>query len=122
VVVVLGIGEGKSILFILPYILPSTSITILILPLVSLRGDLLRRVRELVIDHWIWISYETRTTPLVFISAEAAGTKAFRAYAYKLATIGDLGQIVLDEAHFTVTASKYRATIVDLALIRGVYI
>jgi superfamily II DNA helicase RecQ len=53
VVVVLGTGEGKSMLFMLPYILPSTSITILILPLVSLRGDLLRRVRELVIDHWI---------------------------------------------------------------------
>jgi superfamily II DNA helicase RecQ len=51
VVVVLGTGEGKSILFILPCILPSTSITILILPLVSLRGDLLRRVRELVIDY-----------------------------------------------------------------------
>jgi superfamily II DNA helicase RecQ len=51
VVVVLGIGEGKSILFILLYILPSTSITILILPLISLRGDLLRRVRKLVIDY-----------------------------------------------------------------------
>ena len=51
VVVVLGIGEGKSMLFILLYVLPNTSITILILPLVSLRGDLLRRVRELAIDH-----------------------------------------------------------------------
>jgi superfamily II DNA helicase RecQ len=122
VVVVLGIGEGKSILFMLPCMLPSTSITILILPLVSLRGDLLRRVRELVIDHWIWTPYETRTTPLVFMSAEAAGTKAFRAYAYKLAATGDLGRIVLDEAHFTMTASKYRAAIVDLALIRGVCI
>jgi hypothetical protein len=58
----------------------------------------------------------------VFISAKAAGTKAFRAYAYKLAATGDLGRIVLDEAHFTVTASKYRAAMVNLALIRGVYI
>jgi hypothetical protein len=56
------------------------------------------------------------------MSAEATGTKAFRAYAYKLAATGDLGRIVLDEAYFTVTASKYRATIVDLALIRGVRI
>jgi hypothetical protein len=58
----------------------------------------------------------------VFVSAKAAGTKAFRAYAYKLAATGDLGRIVLDEAHFTMTASKYQATIVDLALIRGVRI
>jgi superfamily II DNA helicase RecQ len=54
------------------------------------------------------------------MSAEAARTKAFRAYAYKLAATGALGQIVLDEAHFTVTASEYQTAIVDLALIRGV--
>ena len=120
VVVVLGTGEGKSLLFMLPSVLPNVGITILILPLVSLRGDLLRRVRGLAIDHWIWTPHETQKAPLVFVSAEAAGTKAFRAYAYKLAATGDLGRIVLDEAHFTVTASEYRAAMVDLALIRGV--
>ncbi|KFY11379.1 hypothetical protein V492_04495 [Pseudogymnoascus sp. VKM F-4246] len=57
---------------------------------------------------------------LFMLPAEAAGTKAFRAYAYRLATTGGLGRIVLDEAHFTVTASEYRAAMVDLALIRGV--
>ncbi|TVY12548.1 hypothetical protein LARI1_G009653, partial [Lachnellula arida] len=66
VVVVLGTGEGKSMLFMLPCVLPDTGITILILPLVSLRGDLLRRVRELAIDHWVWTPHETRTAPLVF--------------------------------------------------------
>ncbi len=120
VVVVLGTGAGKSMLFMLPCVLPDAGVTILILPLVSLRGDLLRRVRELAIDHCIWAPHETRTAPLVFVSAEAAGTKAFRAYAHRLAARGDLGRIVLDEAHFTVTASEYRAAMVDLALIRGV--
>ena len=56
----------------------------------------------------------------MFVSAKAARTKGFRAYAYKLAAIGDLGRIVLDEAYFTVTAFEYRAAMVDLALIRGV--
>lgn len=51
VVVVLGIGEGKSMLFILPSALPDAGITILILPLVSLCRDLLRRVYKLAIDH-----------------------------------------------------------------------
>jgi hypothetical protein len=120
VVVVLGTGEGKSMLFMLPCVLPDAGITALILPLVSLRGDLLRRVRELGIEYWLWTPHEIRTAPLVFVSAEAAGTKAFRAYAYKLAATGNLGRIVLDEAHFTVTASEYRAAMVDLALIRGV--
>ena len=120
VVVVLGTGEGKSLLFMLLCVLPDTGITILILPLVSLYGDLLRHVRELAIDHWIWTPHETQTAPLVFVSAEAAGTKAFRAYAYKLAARGKLEQIVLDKAHFTITMSEYQAAIVDLALIREV--
>ncbi len=51
VVIVLGTGEGKSLLFILPCVLPDTGITILILPLVSLREDLLHHLRELAIDH-----------------------------------------------------------------------
>ncbi len=41
VVVVLSTEEEKSMLFMLLCVLPDTSITILILPLVSLREDLL---------------------------------------------------------------------------------
>ena len=51
--VVLGTGAGKSMLFMLPCVLPDASVTILILPLVSLCGDLLHQVRELAIDHCI---------------------------------------------------------------------
>ena len=65
------------------------TITILILPLVSLGGDLLRRVCEPATDHCVWTLHETRNAPLVFVSAEAAGTEAFRAYAYKLAAAND---------------------------------
>ena len=43
-------------------------------------------------------------------------------YTYRLAAIGELGQIVLDKAHFTVTASEYCAAMVDLALICRVQI
>ncbi|KUJ24699.1 uncharacterized protein LY89DRAFT_571753, partial [Mollisia scopiformis] len=53
VVVIIATGEGKSLLFMLPCILPDARVTILVLPLVSLRGDLLRRVRELGIDHLV---------------------------------------------------------------------
>ena len=44
VVVILGTSEGKSLLFMLPCVLPDVGVTILVLPLVSLRGDLLQRV------------------------------------------------------------------------------
>jgi superfamily II DNA helicase RecQ len=44
VVAVMATSEGKSLLFMLPCILPNAGVTILVLPLVSLREDLLRRV------------------------------------------------------------------------------
>ena len=121
VVVVLGMGAGKSLLFMLLCVLPDVGITILILPLVSLRGDLLCCVQELAINHWIWMPHKTQTAPLVFVSAKAARTKAFQAYAYKLAAKGKLEQIVLDKAYFTITTSEYQAAMVDLALIYGVH-
>jgi superfamily II DNA helicase RecQ len=41
VVVIMATSEGKSLLFMLPCILLDARVTILVLPLVSLRGDLL---------------------------------------------------------------------------------
>ena len=120
VVVIMATGEGKSLLFMLPCILPDAGVTILVLPLVSLRGDLLRRVRELGIDHLVWSPGEQRDVPLVFVTVEAACTEQFRTYAHKLAATQDLGRIVFDEAHLTITASDYRQAMVDLALIRNV--
>ena len=120
VIVVMATGEGKSLLFMLPCILPDAGVTILVLPLVSLRGDLLRRVRDLGIDHVVWAPGEQGDAPLVFVTVEAACSKEFRAYTHRLAATRDLGRFVFDEAHLTVTASDYRQVMVDLALLRNV--
>jgi superfamily II DNA helicase RecQ len=101
-------SKGKNLLFILPCILPDTGVTILVLPLVSLQGDFLRRVRELGIDHLVWSPSEQRDTPLVFVMVEAVYTKQFRTYAYKLAATQNLGRIMFDEAYLTIIASDYR--------------
>jgi superfamily II DNA helicase RecQ len=53
VVVIIVTSEGKSLLFMLPYILPNTGITILVLLLMFLQKDLLYRVRELGIDYLV---------------------------------------------------------------------
>jgi hypothetical protein len=53
VIVIMAISEGKSLLFMLPCILLNARVIILVLPLVSLRGDLLRQVQELRINHLV---------------------------------------------------------------------
>ena len=81
VVAVLPTGSGKSLLFMLPCTLPGAQVTILIVPLVSLRGDLLRRIQALRIDHLEWTPGERREMALVIVSTEAASTKDFVKYA-----------------------------------------
>lgn len=118
VVAVLPTGAGKSLLFMLPCTLPDAGITILVVPLVSLRGDLLRRLEELGIEHLIWQPGERREAGLVLVSVEAASTKDFLTYAQILVHQQNLDRIVVDECHLTVTAAVYRESMVDMAIIR----
>ena len=118
VVIVLPTGAGKSAIFMLPCTLPDAGITILIVPLVSLRCDLLRRLKELRIEHLQWFPGERREAALVLVSVEAASTKDFLTYARMLINQQKLDRIVFEESHLTVTAASYRDSIVDVTDIR----
>jgi superfamily II DNA or RNA helicase len=119
VVVILPTGAGKSLLFMLPCTLAGAGITVLVVPLVALRGDLLRRLRELWIDHIEWLPGEQRESSLVLVTAEAASTGGFIKYARTLISQQKLDRIVVDECHLTITAAGYQQSIVDLVAIRS---
>lgn len=51
VVIILPIEAGKSLLFMLLYTLSNARVTILIVLLVSLYRDMLRRIKEINIDY-----------------------------------------------------------------------
>lgn len=118
VVAVLPTRSRKSLLFMLPYTLPDAQVTILIVPLVSLRGDLLRRMQALKIDHLEWAPGERREVALVIVSTEAASTKDFLKYARGLIARQKLDRIVVDECHLIVTAVEYRPTMMDVTAVR----
>lgn len=61
----------------LPCTLPDVGITVLVVPLVSLYGDMLRRIKETSIDHLEWHPGERREPALVLVSAEAASFQGF---------------------------------------------
>ncbi|KAM0716825.1 hypothetical protein Q7P37_007628 [Cladosporium fusiforme] len=119
VVAILPTGAGKRLLFMLPCTLPDAGITVLVVPLVSLHGDMLRRIKEMSIDHLEWHPGESRKAALVLVSAEAASSKDFIKYARRLIAEQKLDRIVIDECHLTVTAANYRESMVDLTMIRG---
>ncbi|KAK0840547.1 hypothetical protein LTS02_017155 [Friedmanniomyces endolithicus] len=119
IVAILPTGAGKSLLFMLPCTLPEAGVTVLIVPLVSLYGDMLRRVREMKIEHLEWQPGENREAALVLVSAEAVSTKDFMKHAQRLIAPQKLDRIVVDECHLTVIAAEYRPSIIDLTHIRS---
>ena len=84
VVVVLPTGGGKSLLFLIPSFLPGSGVTVVVLPLVALRQDLVRRCQEFHISFtdWMppqtWANPLTPTTSLVLVSVEHACHGSFR--------------------------------------------
>ena len=103
----------------LPCTLPDARTTIVILPLISLRVDLIRRMSDLEIDYLEWLPGEQREAQLIIVTVEAACTKDFLRYAQALIAEQKLDRIVVDECHLTVTAARYREAMVDLGLLRA---
>ncbi|KAH7194983.1 hypothetical protein DER44DRAFT_794060 [Fusarium oxysporum] len=95
--------------------LEGAKITILILPTVALRGNMLKRLDKVALKHYIWRLGLKKSAPIVIILAEAACIEAFLEYANRLSDRQRLDRIVIDECHLTITASCYRRSISQLA-------
>ena len=89
------------------------------MPLVSLHGDMLRRVKEMRIDHLEWQPGEKREAALILVSAEAVSSKEFIKYARRLVAEQKLDRIVVNECHLTVIAADYRASMIEFTAIRS---
>jgi hypothetical protein len=91
----------------LPRTRPDAEATILIVPPVSLHGDMLRRVKEMRIDHLEWQPGESREAALTLVGAKAISSKNYTKYARRLISEQKLNRIVVDECHLTVIAAEY---------------
>ena len=108
VVLVLGTGSGKSLTFMVGAAMADAQTTILILPMVALRRDMLRRCLEMGIRPLVWSVDCSDTARLVIVSAEAACSSSFLEYAQRLVGRQKLDRVVVDECHLTVTTGDYR--------------
>lgn len=112
IVGVLGTGAGKSLSFMLPACLPNAATTVVVVPLVALKSDVVRRCREANVAHSVW----SRHTPpqeyigcqLLFVAVEEAVSRRFRTFLGQLDASDGLDRVVFDESHLILTASRYR--------------
>ncbi|KAK7177507.1 DNA helicase [Paraphaeosphaeria sporulosa] len=100
VVAVMPTGAGKSMLFMLPAWAEQGGTTVVVVPLIALRGDMKRRCSKLGISCAAW---ESRHPPdaaaIVLVTPESAVTDGFATFVNRLRATRQLDRIVIDECH-----------------------
>jgi RecQ family ATP-dependent DNA helicase len=100
VVAVMPTGAGKSMLFMLPAWAEQGGTTVVVVPLIALRGDMVRRCRKLGISCAEW---ESRRPPdaaaIVLVTPESAVGEEFATFLNRLRATRQLDRIVIDECH-----------------------
>ncbi|KAJ3453241.1 hypothetical protein MRS44_018896 [Fusarium solani] len=100
VVVVMGTGAGKSLCFMLPAASCPGGLTVVIVPLVSLQGDLIDRCRKLNISCAEWRSDRAPCdVSIVFVTPESAMTKRFLDFIESRRAVAKVDRVVVDECH-----------------------
>jgi superfamily II DNA helicase RecQ len=100
VVAVMPTGGGKSLLFMLPAFAEQGGTTVVVVPLIALRGDMKRRCQKLGIS---CVERESRHPPdaaaVVLVTPESAVGETFATFLNRLQATRQLDRIVIDECH-----------------------
>ncbi|KDN59860.1 hypothetical protein CSUB01_11029 [Colletotrichum sublineola] len=106
VVQIMGTGGGKSASFMLPAFCSPEGVTIVVTPLVSLRGDLHVRCTEAGISSSVWSSRKVpKAAAIVFVTPESVVSKGFHDFVLRLQARQALDRIVIDECHVVLEGS-----------------
>ena len=123
VVVILATGGGKSLAFMVPMFLPQAGTTVVVVPLVALKSDLVRRCWDAGVQYSVWDAHGHSDryvgAPLLFVSAEQAVREPFRRFVGQLDANRQLDRVVFDECHLILTASEYRPKLALLRYLRA---
>jgi superfamily II DNA helicase RecQ len=103
VVLVIGTGSSKTLVVMVGATVADARTTILVLPIVALRGDMLRRFHSVCMRPLIWSIDCKQSASLVIVSAEAACIESFLEYAHRLVSRQKLDRIVVDGCHLITT-------------------
>ena len=106
IVVVMPTGAGKSMTFMLPA-LCSTGVTVVVVPLLSLQGDLQARCQKAGIECTVWDRYRPQEwASIVLVTPEAAASQAFGNFLHRQRAMGRLDRVVVDECHIILDCTQ----------------
>jgi superfamily II DNA helicase RecQ len=117
---IVGTGGGKSLSFMLPAYCAGDGVTIVIVPLVALREDMVRRCEAARIQSYVWSASSpvAGSASIIFVTPESATTKAFASYVTGLRTNSRLDRMVVDECHMILDSasqnSRFRPAFLEI--------
>ncbi|KAJ5863522.1 uncharacterized protein N7529_001349 [Penicillium soppii] len=116
VVAVMPTGGGKSLLFMLPAWISPRGVTVVVVPLIALRGDLVHRCRQLGIACVEWESRRPADqASIVLVTPESAITEDFMTFLNRQRLGHRLDRIVIDECHVVLNdQSQFRPAMAQL--------
>ena len=112
-VVIMPTGAGKSTLFTIPATFREAKLTLVVVPLTALLGDMVSRCRKLGLRTCKWVGTSDGERALGTAEIVVAGTwncksDTFRTWLKKVSLMGWLDRIVIDEAHLVYSQAKFR--------------
>ena len=100
ILAVMGTGVGKSLLFMLPAMLSSPGMTIVVVPLLSLKNHLRDRCLKLGIRCEMWdADKQPDGAQIVLVTPEGTTSDAFHTFMNRQRLMGVIDRIVFDECH-----------------------
>jgi len=107
ILAILPTNSGKSLSYLLTSSLSTSRISIIILPLVGLKQDILRRAKEFNIPSTIY-EEERGVSTLTLVSIESIVRGDFIFLLKRLIEEERLDRIIIDECHLLLTSANYR--------------
>ena len=124
--IILPTASGKTLLYILPTLLPLAQVTVVIVPLIALKQDLIQRCIRWKLA---FVCYEASqdwqdrlhaVPSLILVDIDIAVSAGFRGFLQTLHRDGRLDRLIIDEAHLILTSAHYREKLGLLGVLRQV--
>ncbi|KAI9484783.1 hypothetical protein BDB00DRAFT_891912 [Zychaea mexicana] len=117
-------GGGKTSVYLAP-LMKENQTTVLVLPLVALAADVIKRVKDLNVscgEYTNSMSAVQHLPRLLLVSIKQAATSRFAAFLRLAHSSGKISRVVLDEAHLAVQSADYRQSMHQLLWLRTVQV
>lgn len=109
--VVLSTGAGKSLVFMLPAYIQKEKVSIVIVPLLALQQDLIKRCEDAGLQACLWNAKDVAGTLVVVVSAEHLSSAKYVAFVRQLYATNKIHAIFVDEAHLVLLWQTFRESL-----------